>query len=62
MPAGIALGGVVLSMLRGAGVASNCTEVTDVLSVLARSVRHAYLCQSGRVWLGLTPSRSSRGS
>jgi hypothetical protein len=36
------LGGVVLSELRGAEVASNQTEVTVVLSVLMGLVRRAY--------------------
>ena len=57
-----ALGNVVLSELRGAGVASDRIEVTVVPSVLVGSVRRAYSCQSMHVWLGLTSSRSSQGS
>jgi hypothetical protein len=37
-----ALDGVILSELRGTGVASDRTEVTAVPSVLAGSVRHTY--------------------
>jgi uncharacterized membrane protein YraQ (UPF0718 family) len=53
---------VVLSVLRGAGMASDRTEVTVVLSVLARSVRRAHSCQSRCAWLGSTSLRSSQGS
>ena len=42
VPAITALGGVVLSELRGAGVASDWTELIAVPSVLAGSVRRAY--------------------
>jgi hypothetical protein len=62
VPAVTILGGVVLSELRGAGVASDRTEVTAIPSILAGSVQRAYSCQSGHVWLGLTSSRSSQGS
>ena len=58
----IALGSVVLSALRGVGVAYDRTEVTAVPSVLAGSVRRAYSCQSGQVWLGVTSPHSSQGS
>jgi hypothetical protein len=44
------LGGVVLSTLRGAGMASNGAEVTVVPSVLAGSVQRACSCQSRRAW------------
>jgi hypothetical protein len=40
--------GVVLSMLRGVGMASDRTEVTAVPSVLARLVWRACSCQSRR--------------
>jgi len=46
-----ALGGIVLSELRGAGVASD----------LVGSVRRALSCKSGHVWLGLTSPRPFRG-
>ena len=62
VPVIIALGGVVLSELHGTGMVSDRTEVTVVPSVLVGSVRRAYSCQSGQVWLGVTSPRSSRGS
>jgi hypothetical protein len=61
VPAVTALGGVVLSELCGAEVASDRTDVTTVPSVHAGSVRRAYSCQSGHIWLGLTSPRSSQG-
>jgi hypothetical protein len=57
-----ALGGVVLSELRGVEAAYDQTEVTVVPSVLAGSVRCAYPCQGKHAWLGSTSSRFSRGS
>jgi hypothetical protein len=54
--------GVVLSVQYGAGMASDRTEMIVVPSVLAELELRAYLCQSGRVWLGLTSPRSSQGS
>ena len=62
VPIVTALGGVVLSELRGAGMASDRTEVTVIPSVLARSKWHAYPCQNGRSWLRSTSPRSSQGS
>jgi hypothetical protein len=57
-----ALGGIVLSMRRGKGMASDQTEVTAVSSVLMGLVRRAYSCQSRHAWLGLTSPRSFQGS
>ena len=51
--------GVVSSMLRGTGMASDHAEVTVVPSVLAELVWHVYSCQSRHAWLGLTPPHSS---
>ena len=48
VPVVTALGGVVLSELHGAGMASDRTEVTVVPLVLAGSEWHAYPCQNGR--------------
>jgi hypothetical protein len=62
VPTVTALGGVVLSKLRGAEAASDRTEVTVVPSVLAGSVRRAYPYQGRHAWLGSTSSHSSRGS
>ena len=56
------LGGVVLFLLRGAGMASDRTEVTVIPSVLARSKWHAYPCQNRHAWLCSTSPRSSQGS
>jgi hypothetical protein len=55
------LGGVVLSVLRGTEVAYEQVEATTVPSVFAGSVWRAYSCQSGHVWLGMTPPHSSGG-
>jgi hypothetical protein len=54
--------GVVLSMLRGTGIASDQTEVTAIPSVLAGSVQRVYSCQSRCAWLGSTSPYSSKGS
>jgi hypothetical protein len=54
--------GVVLSVLRGVGMASDWTEVTAVPSVLAGLVWHAYPCHSRHARLGLTSPYSSQGS
>ena len=62
VPAVTALDGVVLSELRGAGVASDRTDVTVVPLVLAGSVRRGCSCQSRHAWLCSTSPRSSYGS
>jgi len=49
------LGGVVLSMQYGIGMASDRTEVTIVPSVLVGLVRCDCSCQSRHAWLGSTP-------
>jgi len=56
------LGGVVLSVLHGTGMASDQTEVTTVPSVLAGLVWRAHSYQSGHAWLGSTSPRPSQGS
>ena len=53
MPVVTALRRVVLSDLCGTGLASDRTEMTAVLSVLAGSVRHVCPCQSRCTWRGL---------
>jgi hypothetical protein len=50
---------VILSVLRGVGMASDQTNVTAIPSVLAGSVWRAYPCQSRRARLGLTSFYSS---
>ena len=62
VPVFTTLGGVVLSELRGVGMASDQTEVTVVPLVLAGLEWHAYPCQSRRAWLCLTSAYSSQGS
>jgi len=54
--------GVVLSVLRGVGMASERTEVTAVPSVLTGSVWCANSGQSRHASLGPTSPRSSQGS
>ena len=62
VPVVAALGGVVLSELHGAGVASDRTKVTIVPSVFAGSVWRVYSCQSEHTWSGSTSPHSSQGS
>ena len=49
-------------MLRGAGMTSDQTEVTDVPLVLVGSVWRAHSCQSKHASPGPTSPRSSQGS
>jgi hypothetical protein len=48
-------------VLRGAGMMSDQTEVTAILSVLAESVRRVYSCQNRRAWSGSTLPIPPRG-
>ena len=53
--------GVVLSVLHGAGMVSDRTEVTAVPSVLAGPVQRAHSYQSRHARQGLTSPHSSQG-